>query len=105
MRHVVTVTAQRRGIGAWITESVDLFGPFYTSATAQEFARRVATGVQRVRWSMGEDTVVDKTGADWTVRDHDDNRRVIITATAIRPSSIRSAWRTIREHFNDRRIR
>lgn len=105
MRHVVTVVTQRAGIGCWVTLDTVMFGPFYTSATAQEFARRAAAGVKRVKWSMYEETTVEWEGREWVICNQACSMRAVVTATAIRPSSLRLAWHTIRTYFNDRRIR
>lgn len=105
MRHVVTVTNQRRAIGAdrWITEGLRIYGPFYTSHTAQDFARRVASGVIRVRFTMALGVRPPQwEGGVWTLDDY--NRRTVIAASAIQPSSTRTAWKFIRDWFGDKPI-
>lgn len=105
MRHVVTITHQRRAIGLdrWITEGLRIYGPFYTSHTAAEFARKVVRGAPRVRYTMSASTRTTWEGGVWQIDNY--NTRTLIAVSAIRPSSTRSAWAFIREWFCDKPIR
>lgn len=102
----MTVTHQVRAIGVdrWVTDGLKIYGPFYNRFTAAEFARKVGRGAIRVRYTMFEDVDFDEQNGALITLSSGGHKRTIVATSAIQPSSVRAAWRNIRDWYGDKPI-